>query len=125
MTATATPRPGEICRQLLSALDASEGRRRQRKRDTRPDAIGLAIKRRLLEATVAADPEPEVFEGWLLQQTIATSGRDEQAPPDAAGPLRAMALDILAEWRHALGSPAFRDWLRQGAPSADADASAD
>lgn len=124
MTETATPRPAEICRQLLSALDASEGRRRQRKRDTRPDAIGLAIKRRLLEATVAADPEPEAFEAWLLQQTIWTPGSVEQAPNDAAGPLRAMALDILAEWRHALSSPTFRDWLRQGAPSADADETA-
>src|SRR2546422_5226163 len=41
----APARPGEICRELLAALDASEGRRRRRKRDTTPDAIGLTIKR--------------------------------------------------------------------------------
>ena len=38
-------RPAEVCSQLLRALDASEGRRRRRKRDTTPDAIGLELKR--------------------------------------------------------------------------------
>jgi hypothetical protein len=41
-------RPAEFCRQLLATLDVSEGRRKRRKRDTTPDAIGLAIKRDLL-----------------------------------------------------------------------------
>src|SRR5690606_22702639 len=46
---TPPARPADFCRGLLAALDASEGRRRRRKRDTTPDAIGLAIKRELLE----------------------------------------------------------------------------
>lgn len=33
--------------------------------------------------------------------------------------VRAMALDILAEWRLADASPAFRTWLERGAPSDD------
>ena len=107
------PRPAEVCHRLLAALQASEGRRRRRKRDTTPDAIGLAIKRRLLEGTVRDDPEPEDFEGWLLHQT-------ETAYAKASGPARAMALDVLADWRLATTSDAFRAWLERGAPSADA-----
>jgi hypothetical protein len=103
-------RPADVCQQLLSALEASEGRRRRRKRDTTPDAIGLTIKRRLLEGTVRDDPDPEHFEGWLLQQTEA----------EASGPIRAMALEVLADWQLATTSDAFRAWLEQGAPSADA-----
>ncbi len=121
VTAPPTLRPAVICEQLLLALEASEGRRRRRKRDTRPDAIGLSIKRRLLEATLAADPEPDAFEGWLLEQTIIASQTGGAASREAMGPVRAMALDILAEWRQALSSPAFRDWLTRGAPSADAE----
>lgn len=34
-------------------------------------------------------------------------------------PVRAMALDVLAEWRLAMSSPAFGDWLARGAPSDD------
>jgi hypothetical protein len=33
-----------------------------------------------------------------------------------------MALEVLAEWRLATASPAFRQWLTQGAPSDDAPA---
>jgi hypothetical protein len=33
--------------------------------------------------------------------------------------MRAMALDVLAEWRLAQSSLVFRDWLEQGAPSDD------
>lgn len=106
-------RPAEVCQQLLSALDASEGRRRQRKRDTTPDAIGLTIKRRLLEGTVRDDPDPEHFEGWLLLQS-------ETGPAEASGPIRAMALEVFADWQLATTSNAFRAWLEQGAPSADA-----
>ena len=42
-------RPAEVCKALLAALDASEGQRKRRKRDQTPDAIGLAVKRGLLE----------------------------------------------------------------------------
>ena len=41
-------RPADVCRALLAALDASDGRRRKRKRDQTADAIGLALKRTLL-----------------------------------------------------------------------------
>jgi len=103
-------RPAAVCRQLLRALDASEGRRRRRKRNTTPDAIGLGIKRELLEGTVRDDPAPSDFEGWLLQRCLAAR---------ESGPIRAMALEILAEWRLAETPGAFRAWLSEGAPSDD------
>jgi hypothetical protein len=105
-------RPADFCRQLLAALDASEGRRKRRKRDTTPDAIGMAIKRDLLESTMQEDPEPQGFEQWLLKHCLAAGA--------GSGPVRAMAQDVLAEWRLAEASLAFRDWLDQGAPSDDA-----
>jgi len=106
-------RPAHLCRELLAALDASDGRRKKRKRDTTPDAIGMEIKRGLLEGAVADDPEPEAFEAWLLARCLAA------APDVSLGAARAMALDILAEWRLAEASPAFRTWLARGAPSDD------
>lgn len=108
-------RPADVCRQLLLALDASDGRRRRRKRNTNPDAIGMEIKRRLLEETVQDDPGADVYEGWLLERCLAEAG---------SGPMRAMALEILAEWRLAAAPGPFREWLREGAPSDDADKSA-
>ena len=108
-----SPRPRDVCAGLLTALEASEGRRRRRKRDTTADAIGLGIKRDLLEAVLAADPEPEAFDGWLLERCLAAPG----AAP--VGAVRAMALEILAEWRLATAAPEFVDWLARGAPSAD------
>ncbi len=105
------PRPAEICRQLLVALEASEGRRRRRKRDTTPDAIGLAIKRKLLEAVVEEDPDPERFEAWLWERCLEA---------EVPGPVRAMAESVLADWRLALESEGFRSWLASGAFSDDA-----
>ena len=99
-------RPAWVCGRLLCALDASEGRRRRRKRDTTPDAIGMGIKRRLLEEAVRDDPAPGDFESWLW----------ERSP---SGPVQAMALTILSEWQLARSSAAFRGWLDDGAPSAD------
>jgi hypothetical protein len=112
-------RPAEICRRLLAALDASEGRRRRRKRDTTPDAIGMAIKRRLLEEAVRDDPDPDAFEGWLVERCTSAGTSKFSAP---SGSVRAMALDVLAEWRLAQTSGAFRIWLEQGARSDDAGA---
>lgn len=108
------PRPATVCRELVAALEASEGRRRQRKRDTTPDAIGLAIKRALLEDAIVADPEPGAFEAWLLERCLT--------PYDGApvGAMRAMALDVLAEWRLACAAQDFAAWLAHGAPSDDA-----
>ncbi len=95
-------RPGQVCRELLAALDASEGRRRRRKRDTTPDAIGLTIKRDLLERAIAADPAPDQFEAWLHEQCLAAGG--------AEGGVRRLAQE----------ADSFRDWLSRGAPSDDA-----
>ena len=109
-------RPAEVCRALLAALQAADGRRRRRKRDQTPDAIGLSIKRSLLARAVQDDPDPNVFEEWLLDspRKCATS-----EPP---GAVAAMARIVLEEWRLAHSSDAFRNWLQQGAPSADAAA---
>ena len=105
-------RPAEICRELLAALEASEGRRARRKRDTTPDAIGLAMKRELLERALAANPEPQEFEVWLCREC------DAHGPGE--GGLRAIALGVLEEWRLAGEAGEFRDWLARGAPSDDA-----
>ena len=111
-------RPAEVCRELLQALDASDGRRKRRKRDTTPDSIGLGIKRALLEAVVADDPRPEEFESWLMTRCLAA---DDAV---SVGAVRMMALDVLAEWRLAQSLPDFRAWLERGAPSDDATADA-
>lgn len=103
-------RPADFAHGLLQALESSEGRRRQRKRDQTPDALGLAIKRALLERAVADDPDPDAFEGWLVEQCLA-------APSE--GGTRAMALQIFDEWRLAARSPAFTAWLAGGAVSDD------
>jgi hypothetical protein len=107
-------RPRDVCLGLLHALDAAEGRRRRRQRDTTPDALGLAIKRNLLERAVADDPAPEGFEAWLLERCI------EASDTVSTGAMRAMALDIFGEWRLAAVAPAFGAWLARGAPSDDA-----
>jgi hypothetical protein len=106
-------RPATLSRELLAALEASEGRRKRRRRDTTADALGMAIKRALLDAAVHDDPGPEAFEAWLLDHVLA-------APPDiSAGAVRAMAIELLSEWRLASASTAFRSWLDQGSPSDD------
>jgi hypothetical protein len=107
-------RPAELCRALLAALEASEGRRRKRKRDQTADAIGLAVKRDLLQRAVEDDPPPEAFEGWLLNYPLTCEATE------LAGPAFAMARSVFEEWRlaHSLGE--FKVWLEQGAPSDDA-----
>lgn len=109
-----TLRPAQVCGALLAALEAAEGRRRSRKRDQTPDAIGLAIKRELLQRAVQDDPNPEAFEEWLLRCAPA-------CVPESAGAVSAMARAIFDEWRLAHSLDEFKNWLDQGAPSADAD----
>lgn len=104
-------RPSVFSRYILNALEASEGRRKRRKRDQTPDKIGLDLKRELLERALAEDPLPEAFEAWLLTQTLS-------AP--ASGPIRAMCEIIFEEYQFAIHDPDFRSWLEKGAPSADA-----
>jgi hypothetical protein len=106
-------RPSTICRSLLAALDAAEGRRRNRKRDQTPDAFGLAVKRALLQRAVDEDPPSNAFEEWLFNYPLTCT------EPELVGPAFAMARAVFDEWRlaHALGD--FRRWLQQGAPSDD------
>jgi hypothetical protein len=108
-----TIRPGAFCQRLLRTLDAAEGRRRRRKRDQTPDAIGLGIKRDVLEAAIVADPEPADFEGWLLTQALEAR---------ASGPVLALCSQIMEEYRAAAVDPDFERWLAAGAPSADSEA---
>ena len=72
----------------------------------------MAIKRTILEDTVRHDPDPEAYEEWLLGRCLTG-----ECP---SGPTRAMALDVLSDWRLAQTSVVFRSWLEQGAPSDDA-----
>jgi hypothetical protein len=113
-TTSETLRPAHVCRALLAALDASEGRRRNRKRDQTPDAFGLGIKRDLLRSAVEDDPAPEEFEAWLLEYPLS------RPAPELAGPALAMARAVFEEWclAHSMGE--FRRWLEAGAPSEDA-----
>ena len=106
-------RPAQVCKALLAALAASEGQRKRRKRDQTPDAIGLAVKRELLERAVEADPEPEVFEAWLLNYSQTS------VAAELTGPASAMARAVFDEWRLAHSLKEFSVWLNQGAPSAD------
>jgi hypothetical protein len=106
-------RPADVCRALLAALEASEGRRRNRKRDQTPDAFGLGVKRDLLRQAAEDDPRPEAFEEWLLNYPLTQ-------PRELAGPAFAMARAVFEEWRLAHVSGEFRLWLEQGAPSDDA-----
>lgn len=108
-------RPAKLCAELLGALEASEGRRRRRVRDTTPDSIGLGIKRALLEEIVRADPDAGAFEGWFVQRCLDAGVAD--------GPVRAMALSIWDEWQLASSTEQFRRWLAEGAPSDDRDGS--
>jgi hypothetical protein len=107
-------RPADVCRALLAALDAAEGRRRNRKRDQTPDAIGLAVKREVLESVVQDDPGPEMFESWLLEYV------EKKENKYSAGAVSAMARAVLDEWRLAHSMNDFKAWLDSGAPSDDA-----
>ncbi|HUQ83740.1 MAG TPA: hypothetical protein VM076_21490 [Gemmatimonadaceae bacterium] len=108
-------RPAHFAAELLNALEASEGRRRRRFRDTTPDAIGLGIKRDLLEQIVRDDPDSAGLEEWLADRCFDVGLAD--------GPVRAMALSIWDEWRLAASNPEFREWLGRGAPSDDREGS--
>jgi hypothetical protein len=104
-------RPAQVCAQLIQATEASEGRRKRRKRNTTPDSLGMEVKRELMEAAIAADPDPETFEEWLYQQVLLAG--------PLSGATRAMAMQIHDEWQFAVASTGFRDWLAEGAPSDD------
>ena len=104
--------PGDFARQMLRAIEASEGRTMRRKRDQLPDVIGLGIKRGLLARAAEANPPAAEFEGWLMQQALSAS---------ASGGILAMCSEILDDYRLAAADAAFSQWLEAGAPSADAN----
>jgi hypothetical protein len=90
-------RPRDFAVLLLSSGDVTP---RQRARDQQADRAGLALKRRVLNALVAIDPEPEDLEAALLAIV------EELGPP--GGPTRAIALALVEEWRAASATP---EWL--------------
>ena len=108
-------RPAEVCAALLAALEASEGRRRSRKRDQTPDAIGLTVKRNLLKRAIEDDPNPEAFEEWLLHYALS------HGSPNSSGAVSAMARAVFEEWSLVHHMSEFKVWLDRGAPSDDAD----
>jgi hypothetical protein len=108
--------PAELCRGLLGALDASEGRRRRRVRNTTADSIGLAIQREMLEAAVREKPAPDEFEAWLLDRCLAEGVAD--------GAQRAMSLFIWDQWQLALRAPDVQAWIVAGGVSDDRDTGA-
>ena len=109
--------PLEVCGGLLSALDASEGRRRRRSRNTTADSIGLAIQRALLEDAVRERPSAAHFERWL-QERCEVQGESD-------GAHRAMALLIWHEWKLASQSEELSAWLTSGARSDDREGPSD
>ena len=100
--------PAAYAEQALNAIDVSEARRKKRKRDTRSDLTGMNIKRGLLEGAIHDQPAPDEFEGWLMEQVF-------QAP--AGGPIRAMAMEVLADYENARLFHSFNNWLADGAPT--------
>ena len=108
--------PAELCRGLLGALDASEGRRKRRARDTTADSIGLAIQRELLEDVVREEPAPDEFEEWLLSRCEREGVGD--------GAMRAMALSVWDQWQLAQRAPDVRAWILAGAQSDDRESGA-
>lgn len=103
--------PATLCRGLLGALDASEGRRRRRSRNTTADSIGMEIQRALLEGVVRDAPDANDFERWLLERCLAEG--------EADGATRAMAVFIWQQWQFASESDDYREWITRGAPSDD------
>ena len=108
--------PADLCRGLLGALDASEGRRKRRVRNTNADSIGLAIQRHMLEAAVRDEPTPDEFEAWLLDRCLEEGVAD--------GAVRAMALSIWDQWQLAQRSPDIEAWIVAGGQSDDRESGA-
>jgi hypothetical protein len=86
-------RPRDFALLLLASGDLAP---RQRARDQQADRAGLDLKRRLLDALAAVDPEPDELEAVLLSLV------EDLGPP--TGPTRSLALALLEEWRTATPS---------------------
>jgi hypothetical protein len=68
----------------------------------------MDIKRDLLRRAIEEEPAPDEFESWLLQQVMRA---------EAGGPVRAMAIEILADYQNAQAHKSFSQWLEDGAPT--------
>ncbi len=86
-------RPRDFALLLLSADDLP----RQRARDQQADRAGMMLRRQVLGALVAADPEPEEMEAALLA-IVAEAGQP-------SGPARAIARGLLEEWQAVSAAP--------------------
>lgn len=93
-------RPRDLALLLLASGDALP---RQRARDQQADRAGLDLKRRLLDAITALDPEPEDLEAGLL------SIIEGLGPP--TGPTRCLALAFREEWETAATTPGWVEHL--------------
>src|SRR5437867_1046732 len=89
-------RPGDFARLLLASGELAP---RKRARDQQADLAGLTLKRRVLVALSARDPEPEEMEAALLVIV------EELGPP--TGPTRSIALALFEEWRIAMETPGW------------------
>jgi hypothetical protein len=93
-------RPRDFALLLLASGELAP---RQRARDQQADRAGLELKRRVLEALAAHDPEPEEMEAALLAVV------EDLGPP--TGPTRAVALALLEDWQSASAAPGLIDHL--------------
>jgi hypothetical protein len=98
------PRPRDLALLLLASGDTLP---RQRARDQQADRAGLLLQRRLLEALLARDPEPEGLEEALMDLV-----EDLGAP---TGPTRSLAVALLEQWEAFRSSPAWREHLLEQA----------
>jgi hypothetical protein len=97
------PEPTLRPRDFALLLLAGSGVPRQRARDQQADRAGLELKRRLLDAVAALDPEPEEMEAALLSIV------EDLGPP--TGPTRSLALIVLHEWQTAAATPNWTEFL--------------
>jgi hypothetical protein len=89
-------RPRDFAVLLLSSGDVAP---RQRARDQQADRAGLDLRRRVLEALIAVDPEAVDLEAALLAIV------EDLGPP--YGPSRAIALSLFEEWQAASATPGW------------------
>jgi hypothetical protein len=101
-------RPRDLALLLLAS---EELRPRRRRRSQGPDAAGLELKRRLLEAVARVDPEPAGLEAALAGLI------DDLGPP--SGPIRALALGFKEEWQAVPANPAWLEQLRAQATASE------
>jgi hypothetical protein len=92
-------RPRDFALLMLASGDLLP---RKRARDQQADRMGMDLKRQLLDAVAARDPEPEELEEVLMELAA------QQTP---AGPMRAIAGAVLEEWRMAAETPGWVEFL--------------